>query len=58
MKPAHIDNQIRIAKIAAYTLHYIGKLDTGIYNLAKTAGISEYRLRAMVKYIQTKGEPK
>ena len=57
MRPAHIDNQIRIARIAAYTLHYIGKLDACIYNLAKSAGISEGRLSAMVKFIQTKGEP-
>lgn len=56
MRPVHIDNQIRIAIIAAYTLHYIGKLDAGIYNLAKSAGISEGRLGAMIKYIQTKGE--
>lgn len=58
MVPAHIDNQIRIAKLAAYVLHYQGGIGDDILELAKLAGISRNRLFAMAKFIQTKGEPK
>ena len=57
VRPVHLDNQIQIARLAAYALHYKGGGDSGIKNLAKQAGISESRLGAMIKFIQTKGEP-
>lgn len=58
IKQAHIDNQIQIARLAAYCIHYKGGVvSSDIVELAKQAGISEYRLFAMAKFIQTKGEP-
>ena len=57
IRAVHLDNQIRIAQLAAYTLHYQGKITDGLNQMAKEMAISEARLRAMVKFVQTKGQP-
>ena len=49
--------QNQIAVKAAFQLWHLGEILPGTLQIAKGMGISEARLQAMAKFIQTKGEP-
>ena len=49
--------QNQIAVKCAFQLWHLGKILPGTLDLAKKMNISEGRIRAMARFIQTKGEP-